>query len=59
MCKCKKFFKDWNYCKHAKFVGAVYLTMFAIDMTLGYIVAKKVLDSVDEKGLLEEEKSEE
>ncbi len=58
MCKCKKFLKDWNYCKHAKLVGAVYLTLFAIDMTVGYVVAKKVLGSLEEEGLLDEEAEE-
>ena len=37
------YFNDWNYKKHAKLCCAVYLALFAIDMTLGYVVAKKVL----------------
>lgn len=36
-------FKDWNYKKHAKLCCTVYLALFAIDMTLDYVVAKKVL----------------
>jgi len=36
-------FKDWNYKKHAKFVSGVYLILWAIDMTLGYVVLKKAL----------------
>lgn len=47
-CKCKEFFKNWNYKKHATLVGGVYLVMFAIDMTLGYVVCKKALDKVQE-----------
>lgn len=39
----KDFFADWNYKKHAKLCTALYLTLFAIDMTVGYVVAKKVL----------------
>ena len=40
----KKLFKDWDYKKHAKLVGSIYLTLFAIDMTLGYWVVKKTFD---------------
>ena len=40
----KKIFKEWDYKKHAKFVGAIYLTCFAIDMTLGYWLVKKTFD---------------
>ncbi len=43
MNKVGNYFNDWNYKKHAKFCCAVYLALFAIDMTLGYVVAKKVL----------------
>ena len=39
----KNFFKDWNFKKHAKLVTGVYLVCYAIDMTLGYAVAKKCL----------------
>lgn len=42
-------FKNWNYKKHAAFVSGVYLTLWAIDMTLGYVVAKKVLPTTEEK----------
>ncbi len=44
----KDFFTDWNYKKHAKFVTAVYLGLFAIDMTIGYLVTKKCIDEFDE-----------
>ena len=40
----KKIFKERDYKKHAKFVGAIYLTCFAIDMTLGYWLVKKTFD---------------
>ena len=40
----KKLFKDWNYKKHAKFVTGVYLTMYSVDMTIGYKVVKKCLE---------------
>lgn len=36
-------FKNWNYKKHAKFVSGVYLTLWAIDMTLGYLAVKKCI----------------
>ena len=39
-----KLFKDWDYKKHAKLCGAIYLTCFAIDMTVGYILVKKTFD---------------
>lgn len=38
------YFKDWNYRKHAKFCAGVYAVLFAIDMTLGYVLVKRVLD---------------
>ncbi len=44
----KNFFTDWNYKKHAKFVTGVYLALYAIDMTVGYIVCKKCLDKIQE-----------
>lgn len=45
----KGFFSHWNYKKHAKFCTAVYLGLYAIDMTLSYIIIKKILDRLDEK----------
>lgn len=39
----KEYFKDWNYKKHAKFVTAVYLGLYAIDMTASYFLLKKLL----------------
>lgn len=35
------YFNDWNYKKHAKVCCAFYLALFALDMTLGYVVAKR------------------
>ena len=40
----KDFFTDWNYKKHATLCTVVYATLFAIDMTVGYVVAKKLLN---------------
>lgn len=37
------FFKDWNYKKHAKFCTAVYLGLYAFDMTISYFIVKKLL----------------
>lgn len=45
----KNFFKNWNYKKHAAVVTGVYLTLYAVDMTLGYIVAKKCLNNGKDK----------
>ncbi len=42
-------FKNWNYKKHAAFVSGVYLTLWAIDMTLGYVVVKKYIAKREEK----------
>ena len=39
-----KIFKDWDFKKHAKVVSAIYLTCYAIDMTVGYIMMKKTFD---------------
>lgn len=38
-----EYLKNWNYRKHAKLCAIVYVTLFAIDMTIGYVVAKKIL----------------
>ena len=43
MDKVTNYLKGWNYKKHTKLCCTVYLALFAIDMTLGYVVAKKVL----------------
>ena len=40
-------FKDWNYKKHAIVVSSVYLGLYAIDMTVGYVVAKKCLKKLN------------
>ena len=37
-------FKNWNYKKHAKLITGFYLTCYAIDMTLGYLLIKKTFD---------------
>ena len=37
------FFKDWNYKKHAKFCTAVYLGLYAFDMTVSYFIIKRML----------------
>ena len=44
----QEYFKDWNYRKHAKLCCTVYATLFALDMTLGYVIAKKLLSSKEE-----------
>ena len=38
-----EYFRDWNYRKHAGLCISVYLALFAIDMTVGYLLAKKLL----------------
>lgn len=39
-----KLFKDWNYKKHAKLVTGIYLGLYAIDMTVSYLLIKKLFD---------------
>ena len=41
----KDYFKDWNYKKHAKFCTAVYLGLYAFDMTVSYFIIKKVFNA--------------
>jgi hypothetical protein len=38
------YFADWNYKKHAKFCSALYLALFAFDMTFSYFIIKKVTE---------------
>lgn len=38
------FLKNWDFKKHAKFVSAFYLICYAIDMTLGFLLVKKLID---------------
>ena len=40
-------FKNWNYKKHAKFVSGIYLALWTVDMTLGYLVIKKCVDKAE------------
>lgn len=37
-------FKKWSYRKHARFITGFYLTSYAIDMTLGYLLIKRTFD---------------
>ena len=40
----KKLFSNWDFKKHAKVISAIYLTCYAIDMTVGYILVKKTFN---------------
>lgn len=52
MKKCTtKCLKDWDFKKHLKIVSAIYLVCYAIDLTLGFLLIKKI----KEKALAEEE----
>lgn len=42
-------FKDWNYKKHTALVSGIYLGLWAIDMTLGYMVVKKIVTKMEEQ----------
>ena len=41
------FFSNWNYKKHAKFCTAVYLGLYAFDMTVSYFIVKRLLNGPD------------
>lgn len=45
--KIEEYFSNWNYKKHAKFCTAVYLGLYAFDMTVPYFLVKKILDKYD------------
>ena len=45
----QSYFSHWNYKKHAKLCTAVYLSLFAFDMTVSYFICKKVIDKWDEQ----------
>lgn len=40
----EEYFKNWNYKKHAKFCTAVYLSLYAFDMTVSYFIVRKLLE---------------
>lgn len=40
----KKLFQNWTFKKHFKLVSIIYLTCYAIDMTVTYAVIKKYID---------------
>ncbi len=44
-----EYFQDWNYKKHVKLCCSVYSILFAVDMTLGYVLAKKLLSPKSEE----------
>lgn len=52
--KVQSYFSHWNYRKHAKLCTAVYLSLFAFDMTVSYFICKKIIDKWDEQRELEE-----
>ena len=37
------YFQDWDYKKHARFCTALYLGLYAFDMTFSYFIIKKVM----------------
>lgn len=43
----KEYFRNWNYKKHAAFCTAVYLALYAFDMTVSYPIVKKLLDRAE------------
>ena len=47
--KMRGYFTHWNYKKHAKLCAAVYLPLIIFDLTISYVIFKKVLDRLDQK----------
>ena len=45
----RNYFSNWNYKKHAKLCAAVYLPLIIFDLTISYVIFKKVLDRLDQK----------
>ena len=37
------YFNDWDYKKHARFCTALYLALYAFDMTFSYFIIKKIV----------------
>ena len=54
----REYFRNWNYKKHAKFCTALYLGLYAFDMTVSYFIVKKMLKKVEEIEDTEEEEIE-
>ena len=54
----REYFRNWNYKKHAKFCTALYLGLYAFDMTVSYFIVKKMLNKVEEIEDTEEEEIE-
>ena len=40
------FFQDWDYKKHARFCTALYLGLYAFDMSFSYLINIKVMKKV-------------
>lgn len=48
--KVRRYFFHWTYRKHAKLCTALHLGMYAFDMTVSYVICKKLLDEADRIG---------
>lgn len=46
-------FKDYDYKKHLKLCAAVYLPLIAFDLTVSYVLVKKMAGKMEEQGLLD------
>ena len=40
------YFQDWDYKKHARFCTALYLALYAFDMTFSYFVINNLVSIV-------------
>ena len=43
----KEFFRDWDYKKHFKLCTAIYLSLYTFDLTVSYLIVKKLLKKYD------------
>ena len=41
--KLNEYLKDYNYKKHCKLVAAVYAPLILIDLTVSYVIIKKLI----------------
>lgn len=46
--KMKKPFQNWTFKKHVRFVTAVHVASYAVDLTLSYFIIKKFIDRSSE-----------
>ena len=43
----KRPFQNWTFKKHVRFVTAIHLACYAVDLTLSFYIIKKYIDKSD------------